>query len=163
MEGPGYEAPSYGQVDDVDASAILDGARLSVFLTNRADGASEVVVDVANRSVAGLESAERVLQEVEQQRVARRDRDADRLDGRHDINQVRQLLLFDQGIEGEENLLLAGMGVTDHALQLFAVDVLGLGPGREFLEANVNRIGAEFHGSKKRLQAAGRGEELGFI
>jgi alpha-N-arabinofuranosidase len=58
VEGPGYESPSYGRVDDVDASAILDGARLSVFLSNRAANESEVAIDVANRSVAGLEDAE---------------------------------------------------------------------------------------------------------
>jgi alpha-N-arabinofuranosidase len=58
VEGPGYESPSYGRVDDVDASAILDGARLSVFLTNRAASEAEVAIDVANRSVAGLEDAE---------------------------------------------------------------------------------------------------------
>jgi alpha-N-arabinofuranosidase len=58
VEGPGYESPSYGRVDDVDASAILDGARLSVFLTNRAASESEVAIDVADRSVAGLENAE---------------------------------------------------------------------------------------------------------
>ena len=42
----------------VDASAILDGARLSVFLTNRAASEAEVAIDVANRSIAGLEHAE---------------------------------------------------------------------------------------------------------
>jgi alpha-N-arabinofuranosidase len=58
VEGPGYEAPSYGRVDDVDASAILDGARLAVFLTNRSGSESEVEVDVADRPVAALEDAE---------------------------------------------------------------------------------------------------------
>jgi alpha-N-arabinofuranosidase len=58
VEGPGYESPSYGRVDDIDASAILDGERLSVFLTNRRDTEAEVVVRVADRSLAALENAE---------------------------------------------------------------------------------------------------------
>jgi alpha-N-arabinofuranosidase len=43
----------------VDISAILDGNRLSLFLVNRNPGKSApVVIDVADRRIASLESAE---------------------------------------------------------------------------------------------------------
>jgi len=57
--GPEYEASSYGRVTFIDASAILDGDRLHVFATNRnCDEAAELRVDLADRDVAGVASAE---------------------------------------------------------------------------------------------------------
>lgn len=37
VNGPGYESEKYGMVDYIDASAILDGNRLTAFLINRSE------------------------------------------------------------------------------------------------------------------------------
>jgi alpha-N-arabinofuranosidase len=59
VEGPAYESASYGTVPYIDASAVLDGNRLHVFLTNRSmDEPAPVRVDVADRGIATVESAE---------------------------------------------------------------------------------------------------------
>jgi alpha-N-arabinofuranosidase len=59
VDGPGYESPSYGYVDMVDASAIHDGNRLHVFLTNRSpDETAEVQVELTGATIEGLENAE---------------------------------------------------------------------------------------------------------
>ncbi|HET6427426.1 MAG TPA: alpha-L-arabinofuranosidase C-terminal domain-containing protein [Phycisphaerae bacterium] len=59
VEGPAYESPSYGPTPILDAAAVLDGDRLNVFATNRSlDEDAEVEIDVADRDVTSLESAE---------------------------------------------------------------------------------------------------------
>lgn len=59
VAGPGYESKSYGAVKYVDASAILNGSELSVFLVNRdllAD--AEVEIRLGDANVEGLLNAE---------------------------------------------------------------------------------------------------------
>jgi alpha-N-arabinofuranosidase len=59
VAGPTYEARTHGQVKFIDASAILDGDRLHVFVTNRSPNESATVrVKLADRDIVALESAE---------------------------------------------------------------------------------------------------------
>ena len=59
VSGPTYESASYGKVHTVDTSAILDGERLHVFAVNRElKEPAEVVVDLADGEILGVESAE---------------------------------------------------------------------------------------------------------
>jgi len=59
VDGPSYEGATNGCVHYIDASAILDGNRLHVFLTNRAmDENAEVCVTIADKTVVSCESAE---------------------------------------------------------------------------------------------------------
>ncbi len=59
VDDEGYVSEKYGPVTTLDASAILLGDRLSTFLVNRSlTEPLEVRVDLANRRVLSLESAE---------------------------------------------------------------------------------------------------------
>jgi alpha-N-arabinofuranosidase len=59
VDGPTYTGAKNGMVHTVDASAILDGDRLQVFLTNRDTlEAAPVSVVLADRRIASCESAE---------------------------------------------------------------------------------------------------------
>jgi len=59
VEGPAYEGATNGCVHTIDSSAILDGDRLHVFLTNRSvDESAEVEIKLAERTVCACESAE---------------------------------------------------------------------------------------------------------
>ncbi|HLK13291.1 MAG TPA: alpha-L-arabinofuranosidase C-terminal domain-containing protein [Fimbriimonadaceae bacterium] len=59
VDGPGYDSKSYGSVKNVDASAILKGDELTVFLVNRDLSApAEVVVRLGDASVEKLVNAE---------------------------------------------------------------------------------------------------------
>ena len=59
VAGPGYESPSYGQVNLSDASAIHDRDRLHLFLTNRSLDRSHVVgIEIADREITGLVDGE---------------------------------------------------------------------------------------------------------
>jgi alpha-N-arabinofuranosidase len=58
-EGPSYESRSNGRVSYIDSSAILDGGKLNVFLTNRSvDEAAEVSIALADGALLSLENAE---------------------------------------------------------------------------------------------------------
>ncbi len=59
VDGPGYEGKTNGRVSFVDASAILGEGILHVFATNRSlDEAAELRIDLADGSMASLESGE---------------------------------------------------------------------------------------------------------
>jgi alpha-N-arabinofuranosidase len=59
VDGPCYEGATNGRVTYVDASVILDGNTLHVFLTNRSvDETAEVRVIPADMSITSCESAE---------------------------------------------------------------------------------------------------------
>ena len=59
VEGPEYEGKTNGRVTFADASAILDGRRLQVFVTNRSpDQSMELTVNLADLGIASVESAE---------------------------------------------------------------------------------------------------------
>jgi alpha-N-arabinofuranosidase len=59
VEGPRYRSNSYGEVDEIDCSAILDGNQLHVFATNRnLDGPATVRVAVADRDIVRTGQAE---------------------------------------------------------------------------------------------------------
>jgi alpha-N-arabinofuranosidase len=59
VTGPGYRSDTYGEVDEIDCSAILDGQRLHVFATNRnVDEEAAVTVDVADRPIVRACDAE---------------------------------------------------------------------------------------------------------
>ncbi len=59
VDGPGYETKKHGTVEYVDASAILDGDKLSVFLVNRdLDSPMQIRVQTAGMSVKGVLNAE---------------------------------------------------------------------------------------------------------
>ncbi len=59
VEGPGYESRKYGAVKYVDASAILNGRQLNVFLVNRnLEQPLEVQVRVADAGIKELISAD---------------------------------------------------------------------------------------------------------
>lgn len=59
VDGPTYEGETNGRVHYIDTSAILDGDRLHLFATNRSlDDASGVRIELADRPIVALESAE---------------------------------------------------------------------------------------------------------
>lgn len=59
LDGPSYLSPSYGETPFVDASAILDGERLHLFLVNRRLTQAETVrVDLADGALTAVESGE---------------------------------------------------------------------------------------------------------
>jgi alpha-N-arabinofuranosidase len=61
LKGPGYESPSYGFVNFVDASAILGNGILHVFLTNRStDETATVEISNAGIPLESVQSAELV-------------------------------------------------------------------------------------------------------
>ena len=59
VEGPSYEGKTNGRVTYIDASAILNGGEISVFLSNRhASEKASVSIDVTDRTVRGPKNAE---------------------------------------------------------------------------------------------------------
>ncbi|MBU4365656.1 MAG: alpha-N-arabinofuranosidase, partial [Verrucomicrobia bacterium] len=59
VEGPTYEGKTNGRVTFSDASAIMDGQRLQVFVTNRSpDKAMEFTVNPADLNITKVESVE---------------------------------------------------------------------------------------------------------
>ncbi len=59
VDGPEYEGKTHGKVNYLDASAILDGRELKVFLVNRRlDGPMEVTINLADAPIGSLQSAE---------------------------------------------------------------------------------------------------------
>lgn len=59
VSGPGYETKNFGLVDYIDASAILDGDRLSVFAVNRDQNESaEIKLDVSGMRIKSALEAE---------------------------------------------------------------------------------------------------------
>jgi alpha-N-arabinofuranosidase len=59
VQGPVYRGSHHGEVHYLDGSAIADGDRLQVFASNRSqDEEMDLTVEVADRPVASLESAE---------------------------------------------------------------------------------------------------------
>ena len=58
-DGPSYESTNNGRVGYIDSSAILDGNKLSVFLTNRSiDESADVMLNVADKAIRSCENAE---------------------------------------------------------------------------------------------------------
>ena len=59
LSGPTYETDKYGPAGFIDASAILEGDRLSVFATNRSgDSPAELHVEMADRRIGSLADGE---------------------------------------------------------------------------------------------------------
>lgn len=59
VEGPCYRSEPYGEVDEIDCSAVVDGNQLHVFVTNRhLDDPATVRVAVADRRIARVGEAE---------------------------------------------------------------------------------------------------------
>ncbi len=59
VDGPGYASKTHGDVKAIDASAILNGDQLSVFLVNRdVQKPMEIKVDLADAPIVALETAE---------------------------------------------------------------------------------------------------------
>ena len=58
VRGDRYESARYGDTDVIDASAILDGDTLNVFLTNRGETSARVTLDLADRDFKGSATAE---------------------------------------------------------------------------------------------------------
>jgi alpha-N-arabinofuranosidase len=59
VKGPIYESKNYGEAYLIDASAILDGDRLHIFVINRnTGGPTKVNVELADGEIVDLESAE---------------------------------------------------------------------------------------------------------
>ncbi len=57
--GPQYTSKSYGAVPVIDSSAILDGAALHIFASNRSQTeAAEIQVNLTDRQITGLLNAE---------------------------------------------------------------------------------------------------------
>jgi alpha-N-arabinofuranosidase len=57
--GPTYESPSYGTVNFIDTSAIIDGDQLHIFITNRSlDEVAPVSVVLADRTIRVMANAE---------------------------------------------------------------------------------------------------------
>jgi alpha-N-arabinofuranosidase len=59
VDGPRYASERYGEVTEIDASSVLDGDRLHVFMTNRnLMEEAEIAIAVADRRVGGVLEAE---------------------------------------------------------------------------------------------------------
>ena len=59
VTGPGYEGKTNGTVHYIDASAILNGKQLHIFITNRnLDETARVQIHIADQNIAALNSAE---------------------------------------------------------------------------------------------------------
>jgi alpha-N-arabinofuranosidase len=59
VDGPSYRSDTYGEVDEIDCSALLDGNRLHVFATNRSlDEQAAVTVALGDRRIARNGDAE---------------------------------------------------------------------------------------------------------
>ena len=59
VTGPGYEGKTNGAVHYIDASAILNGKQLHIFITNRnLDETARVHIHIADQNIAALNSAE---------------------------------------------------------------------------------------------------------
>lgn len=59
LNGPSYETRSHGTTSYIDASAILDGQQLNLFLTNRnLTDRAEVCVELADQAIVACENAE---------------------------------------------------------------------------------------------------------
>ncbi|MEE3326540.1 MAG: alpha-L-arabinofuranosidase C-terminal domain-containing protein [Myxococcota bacterium] len=58
VRGARYDSDRYGDTDVIDASAILNGDTLAVFLTNRGETPARVTLDLADRSFQGGVDAE---------------------------------------------------------------------------------------------------------
>ncbi len=59
VKGPTYESKNYGTACLIDTSAILNGDRLHVFVTNRnTENPTNVKVELADNDITDLESAE---------------------------------------------------------------------------------------------------------
>jgi alpha-N-arabinofuranosidase len=59
IKGPGYMSDSYGYVNTVDTSAILDESLLNVFLVNRSiNETAPVTIDLINKGLANVKSAD---------------------------------------------------------------------------------------------------------
>jgi len=82
---------------------------------------------------------------------------------RQGVHQLRQFLLLDQGVEGDIDPAVVGMGIAQHPLHLCQAEVLGPGPGGELPQAGVDGIGSLLHGGEKRFQGPGRGQEFRFL
>lgn len=77
VDGPGYLSNEHGFVNNIDASAILNGDELSVFLVNRdLHEEQEVKVKVGDASIANLVSAEIVTGKGPKATNSYEDRDA---------------------------------------------------------------------------------------
>ena len=58
VDGPGYKAPTNGEVHTIDTSAVLDGDRLHVFASNRSqEDAAPLRIRLADRKIGAVESA----------------------------------------------------------------------------------------------------------
>jgi alpha-N-arabinofuranosidase len=59
VDGPSYESAHNGCVGTIDASAILEGCKLNVFLTNRSvDESADVSINIADSAILSCENAE---------------------------------------------------------------------------------------------------------
>jgi len=59
VDGPTYESTHYGSVGYVDATAIMDGCKLKVFLTNRsANESGTVAIRMADGAILSAECAD---------------------------------------------------------------------------------------------------------
>jgi len=59
VDGPSYESAHNGCASYIDASAILEGSTLNVFLTNRSvDESAEVCIDIADGAILSCANAE---------------------------------------------------------------------------------------------------------
>ena len=59
LDGPSYESKNYGTTSVIDASAVLGGNRLHVFVTNRSlEEAADVTVAIADRPIVALQNGE---------------------------------------------------------------------------------------------------------
>jgi len=86
-----------------------------------------------------------------------------RFEGREGVNQGRQFVLLDQGVEGHIDLFLQAVGIGEHPFHLLQGEVFCLGSGGKLLQACIDGISPFFHGGKKRFQRTGGGQKFGFF
>ena len=88
--------------------------------------------------------------------------DADVVQGGEGLDQLGQLVLADQRVDGDEDAAarLQAVGVGGDLVDFVEREVLGLGAGGELLEAEVDGVGAEVKGGERRVRTAGGGQQL---
>lgn len=82
--------------------------------------------------------------------------------GRQCLHQLGEFLFLYQGVQGDVDPPVMGMGVGQHPLHLGQGEVPGAGAGGEILQPGVDRIGPLLDGGEEGFQRSGRGQEFGF-
>ncbi len=89
--------------------------------------------------------------------------DADVGQGGERLDQLGQLILANQRVDGDEDpaARLQAVGVGGDFVQFVEREVLGLGPGGEFFQPEIDGVGTEVKRGEGGIRAAGGSQQFG--